>query len=61
MPYDTAPKTWSELKPPGYWSDGRFVPVREMTAEDIEDTRERWLDWFGFIPDSLLKAAGERG
>jgi len=37
------------------------VPVREMTAADIEDARERWLDWFGFIPDSLLKAAGERG
>jgi hypothetical protein len=55
MTYDTTPKTWPELKPPGYWADGRFVPVREMTAEDIEDARERWLDWFGYVPDVLKR------
>ena len=55
MTYDETPKNWAELKPRGYWSKaaGRCIPVREMTAEDIEAARERWLDWFGYIPDSL--------
>lgn len=55
MTYDETPKTWAELKPPGYWSKaaGRFIPVHEMTEEEIEAARERWLDWFGYIPDGL--------
>ena len=38
MTYDETPKTFAELKPPGYWSKaaGRFIPVHEMTEEDIE-------------------------
>ena len=38
---DETPKTFAELKPPGYWSKtlGYFVPVREMTAEDIEEAK----------------------
>lgn len=48
------PKMWSDLKPPGYWAaDGRFVPVREMTQAEIDEAREQWLDWFGWVPDCL--------
>ena len=35
-PRDETPASFADLKPPGYWCDGHFVPVRVVPESEFD-------------------------
>ena len=44
---DETPKTFAELKPPGYWNGERFVEVRMLSDAEAQERYEQLWEWFG--------------
>ena len=45
---DETPKTFADMKPPGYWSasSGRFITVRLVTDEEFWEDNDTLKDWY---------------
>ena len=38
---DETPKTFADLKPPGYWCNGHFVPVKIVPEDEFDPATGR--------------------